>query len=168
VCELIASEALRVAVKPARVAGSECLTGGAFLTVRHVLSQVGVPAEDVSPSTPLASYTVQHKDQFIEEICRIAPGALPLAAEESRFINMLAPLCIFAGSSIAIGHLFKGNFTLALAGVLIFLIAFLSDGYIPDRLRYKSIDFGNLRTFRDLSVAVADSVAARSNTAIRS
>jgi hypothetical protein len=153
VCTFIASRAARPAVRPFRLLGASCLTGGVFLTVRSLLVEAGAPAAPLTPSAPLAPWARRHLDVFLGPISRLAPGALPAVKVHTPVYN--AALIAFFASSLA-----------SIAGVLVdsgpvravWEISWvLSSGmlWIASRLLPSRVEFGDLRTFRDLARAIA-------------
>ena len=156
VCDLIARHATRRKLRPARLLGRECLPAGAFLAVRTLLSEAGADVEDLAPSTPLAEWTRRHLNVFLWPIANLAPGALPP-------VRVRYPLqsvgCLATGLGLVLAFLgllcpmpsiaTLGGFLAASAFLMIFGFSLATGG------RPESVTFGELRTFRDLAVAIA-------------
>jgi hypothetical protein len=163
VCELIAGSARRSRIRPARLLGRACCAAGAFLTVRSMLKRAGANAEKITPSTPLASYTREQLDLFLGPISRLAPGALPpvrvhTPVYDSAMWGMLAGLGSFAlaGLVCCAGGRMSG-LILALLGFLLWLVCYPLT-WISARMLPKNVEFGDLRTFRDLAIVLAEAV----------
>lgn len=154
VCRLIAERAHRPHIRPAQLLGSTCVTAGAFLTVRSLLHAAGAPAAEISPSTPLAAYTRRYADVFLGPVSRLAPGVLPPVRIRTPFYDgalwglLLALVCLIIGG-------FAGLHGLTIAGVGLFASSYALAWYSARWLLPASVDFGELRTFRDLAVVVA-------------
>ncbi|HEX7425022.1 MAG TPA: hypothetical protein VF311_14210, partial [Terriglobales bacterium] len=73
VCELIASKAQMADIKPFAICGTQCLSAGAFLTIRSALGKEGIPVEGIRPSTSLAPTAYKHLSSFIAAMGRLAP-----------------------------------------------------------------------------------------------
>jgi hypothetical protein len=79
VCKLIVAKgATRPAARPARVAGVECSTAGAFLTLRALLAHESVHAHTLRPSTPLSALGRPALESLIGAMGKLAPGILPV------------------------------------------------------------------------------------------
>ncbi len=154
VCEMIARNARRPLVRPARLFGCTCSPAGVFLTVRSLLHQAGARADKITPSTPLAPYTRRYCEVFLGPISRLVPGALPLVrirkpAYDAAVWGALAGLLFLAVGACSGLHL------LTLGGGLLFIVAYVQT-WIAAWSRPASVEFGELRTFRDLAVVVAE------------
>ena len=157
VCELIARHARRPVVRPARVFGAVCAPAGAFLTARSLLRDAGADVGRVAPSTPLDQFTLRHADVFLGPVARLTPGALPP-------IRVVLPELPFGGWSLATALVGVGlgcaigPHSLAAAGGLLLAIHFIANSYAA-RGGPTAIAFGELRTFRDLAVVLAQGAA---------
>lgn len=164
VCELIALHARRPLIRPSRLFGCTCSPAGAFLTIRSLLHQAGVPADDIAPSTPLAPYLRRHLALFLGPISRLAPGALPLVRvrailyEAASCALVAGALCLVVGPCIGLPLLTaRGGFLFVLAYSLIWIAKRL---ILP-----ASVEFGRLRTFRDLALVIAEGNPAEPDAA---
>ncbi|MFY1832040.1 hypothetical protein ACN47A_39435, partial [Myxococcus fulvus] len=59
-CGFLALRLRMPVLEPLRIAGTSCLTAGAFITLRTALVGAGLPFERARPSTPLAFQRWQH------------------------------------------------------------------------------------------------------------
>jgi hypothetical protein len=154
VCELLASHAKLPRIRAARIFGSSCESAGAFLTIRSYLAEAGADVSGVAPSTLLDEYTRRYPRVFLGPVLRLAPGALPV-------VKFRSPVY----------HAFLGGMFLSLIGMVVawcagwiliatFAALLLFSSYfgvwIAARwMLPKSVEFGGLKTFRDLSKAIA-------------
>lgn len=155
VCELIAAHAVRPAVRPALLLGSNCAPAGAFLTIRSLLHQAGAPASEIAPSTPLAPYARQFAKVFLGPVSRIAPGALPLVRIRTPLYDatcagsLVGPLCLLVGT-------WGGLPLFTIAGVMFYALGFALTWYAATHVLPASVEFGELQTFGDLAIVVAE------------
>jgi hypothetical protein len=173
VCQLIASRASRRSVRPAPILGTTCATAGAFLTIRSLLHQAGACADDITPSASISPFTRRYSRVFLGEISRLAPGALPLVKIRTPIYDagvwgMLAGwVCIMVGLC---GWMFVGlcglvfsgaMISLAAVGGLLFLISYGTVSFAARHVLPASVEFGDLKTFRDLSRAISAALPRR-------
>ncbi|HMF17181.1 MAG TPA: hypothetical protein VKE98_08240 [Gemmataceae bacterium] len=155
VCALIAGRAIRRVIRPSQLLGNSCLSAGAFLTIRSILNDAGAPANEIAPSTPLAPYTRSYVEAFLGPISRLAPGALPLVRIRAPVYDTamlgagLALICSMVGAII-------GSPVLAIFGVVLFAFCYGLTWFAARSLRPASVEFGELRTFRDLAIVIVD------------
>ncbi len=156
VCELIARHASRPRIRPARLLGSNCTTAGIFLTVRSLLRDAGADADTIAPSTPLAPYTRLHADVFLGPVSRLVPGALPLVRIDGPKVYDWAGCWLGLGMLVlVIGSCFRSP-ALILVGALVAAISWLMMAIAASRaVPPERVEFGDLRTFRDLALALA-------------
>ncbi|MFP2926995.1 hypothetical protein ACLESO_17700 [Pyxidicoccus sp. 3LG] len=99
-CALVAPR-LRVPVFPAfHVAGSACVTAGAFLTLRTALVRAGLPASGARPSSPLPVRTWEDLHAFTSTVSRLAPGVLPVAQVRTTRVRRCSELALFGGLAV--------------------------------------------------------------------
>lgn len=154
VCQLIAARVTRPAIRPARLLGTTCASAGAFLTIRSLLSDAGAPADEITPSTPLAPYTRQFTEVFLGPISRLAPGALPpvrIRGPVARTVGLAGLVLGLAGLAVD-RYLF--TFWLTIASVALFAASYALVWYAAKRMLPESVTFGDLRTFGDLAHVV--------------
>lgn len=154
VCQLIARHAKRPTVRPARMLGCAGRSAGAFLTIRSLLGQAGVSAEKITPSTPLEEYTRHYSLVFTGAISRLAPGTLPSICVRSAPFANIAMLC-FLASGIGIVFGAVGSMPLLTVASIFFLIFTSVLGVALAKLEPAGVEFGHLRTFRDLAKVIA-------------
>jgi hypothetical protein len=158
VCDLIARHATRRRIRPARLLGSDCASAGVFLTIRSLLRQEGADVDDMAPSTPLAEYTRRHVNLFLGPISRLAPACLPAVRIHKPIYDIAVWGTIAAMLLTGVGS-GSGLHLLTLVGVpLIGLCHMLTE--IAAKRIPASVQFGDLRTFRDLALAMSRSEAA--------
>lgn len=157
VCELIASYATRPAVRPVMLFGKPCLAAGAFLAVRSMLERDGADVRKIAPSTALEPYLRAHLETFLGPISMLAPGALP--AVKVRWSSN----CDFGTILlvVSVGLFIAGCLTsavdslvpsaLLLVGVMLLMIHQLFVHLVHRPASLDAVQFGELRTFRDLA-----------------
>jgi hypothetical protein len=155
VCELIACRATRPVIRPARLFDCNCAPAGAFLTIRSLLHEAGEDAaNEIAPSTPLAPYFRRHTNVFLGPVSRLAPGALPPV----RIHNPLYDAALL-GSGVGLLTALIGACVspwLVAVGVFLFVLGWALTWYAARWRLPASVEFGELRTFRDLAVVVAE------------
>ncbi len=158
VCALIARHAHRPRIRPAHFFGSDCISAGAFLTIRSLLHDAGASAEEITPSTLLAPYTRRYCELFTGPISRLAPGALPLVRVRHRVYDA-ALRGLLVGMVCGLAGLCMGMLVLAVAGLLLASgsvgLSWVAVLWLPT-----SVEFGELRTFRDLALVVSSGADA--------
>ena len=155
VCRLIAGYVTRPGIRSARLFGSTCAAAGAFLTIRSLLHEAGVPGEGIAPSTPLAPYTRRYPLVFLGSISRLAPGSLPLVRIRNPVYDaamrgfLPGILCLLIG-------LCGGWPPLSIVGFLLLASSLALSWFATSFLLPASVEFGEIRTFRDLAIVVAE------------
>lgn len=76
-CERVAGRSSVEVVEPLRIAGTESLPAGAFLTMLHLLETAGVDTNRISPSEPLGPWLVRSSHQFTTGLIRCFARRLP-------------------------------------------------------------------------------------------
>lgn len=161
VCQLIAARVARPVIRPSRLLGSACAPAGAFLTIRSLLQEAGAPGAEIAPSTPLAPYTRRFAEVFLGPVSRLAPGALPPVRIQTPVYDAaiwgihVAAVCLLVGAC-------GGVHLLTVIGVVLFASAYALTWYAARCLLPASVEFGELRTFRDLAIVVANGSPAES------
>jgi hypothetical protein len=156
VCELIARHATRHRVRPARLLGRNCASAGAFLTIRSLLRRAGADVTKVAPSTPLADYARRHADVFLQDVSRLVPGSLPpVRIRSSRLYEYGVGGFLAGWLALGVGCC-SGLYVLTLAGLPLIAIGCMLTWIVSKYLPPVSVEFGELRTFRDLALVVAD------------
>ncbi|MFI5379101.1 MAG: hypothetical protein ACHRHE_07390 [Tepidisphaerales bacterium] len=154
VCELLTRHAKVPRVRAWRLLGDECIPAGAFLTIRSYLAAAGADAGEIAPSTPLAEYTRHYPGVFLGEVSKLAPGALPT-------VKISAPLYYGCGCGFALSWVgmvigtCAGLHVLTVLSAIVTGFAYLGLWIAARCVPPASVEFAGLRTFRDLSLAVA-------------
>jgi hypothetical protein len=153
VCQLIARHAVVRRIRPVKLLGTKCLSGGAFLTIRSLLYDAGANVGEIRPSTPLAEFTCSYCETFLVPIARLAPGALPA-------VRIRTPLNVAAASMFLLGALLVGLGAsvswplVVVTGGLLYLsgtATCICAWYLPPA----SVEFGSLQTFREMALLIA-------------
>lgn len=170
VCEFLASRVEFPRVAPARVLGRECVPAGTFLTIRALLEKGGADVSSIAPSTPLADYTRRHFDVFWGTIAQLAPKALPNASSEMGVFAKYNGISLLLGILAAVFSAVIQEITESMSPCILFLIP----GMIGILLIFQGLigaivcilfvpapelQFGELRTFRDLAEYVSARIA---------
>lgn len=149
VCELLATKATRMEIKPF---GNHCVNAGIFLTIRSWLKNEGVQ-EEIKPSTKASPFFREHLGIFLSEIGKLEPGSLPP-------VKIYNPVYDYSCWAFGLGLLVcvVGSFWSVLLGILGVCIA--ACGYISIWIAAKSlpqkVEFGSIKTFRDLTLIIAN------------
>lgn len=151
VCALIATQASRPTIGPFPVAGIECWSAGTFLTIRSLLSQAGVPVQNIRPSTLLADYAREYGSVFISEIGRLVPGALPVPKIEHTTAHKVSMAAVCAGFAVM---LLAFNWHALFIACMVLLAIGFGGVWISSKYPPKAVKFGDLVTFRDLTEIV--------------
>lgn len=158
VCGLIASRATLPEIRPIRVLGRECLAASAFLLLRERLARRGVRVDHVAPSSSLSDFcccgSAQRKALACEAIRlglgRIAPmHVVNPGATVGLWVLLLSGSCALAcGAAMGLGReaAVLGLIAATLFAALGYAICWIS---CPTH-----VEFGDLRTFRDLCYAI--------------
>lgn len=154
VCELIAKNAKRPQIHPATYFGRECAPAEAFLTILAMLRRAGIDVKNVAPSTPLDYYAWRHLKEIAQVVWRLAPGSLPALQVKDRIRDKTVCAFLLAWPMMFAG--FCGGLPLLIiVGVSMALIAMAALYLWLPYHKPEHIAFGELRTFRDLAMAVA-------------
>lgn len=155
VCKLIASEAKMPEIREFPVMGAECLSAGAFLTIRTALASEGVPLEEIRPSTPLEPIALKHLSSLITAVGRIAPGALPIPEVKYKLAFRSTLWLCGGGFIMALFADLASSPRLASASLVFGLIGLMSAvllGRFGQSLG--RVHFLGIRNFRDLTHAI--------------
>lgn len=155
-CVVIAQHARQPLIRPALLLGHDCTTAGVFLTIRSILQQAGADVTQLSPSTPLADYTRRYDQVFLQYISPLAPGALP--AIRVKYPFYANPIWgIFLGLLLmGIGTYLPGGVpVLIVLGAIILILSLMLNWLAIGWRLPTSVEFGELKTFRDLSRVIA-------------
>ena len=156
VCELIATQGERFAIKPLNIFGGSCREAGVYIALRSALNKAGVPMEKVKPSSRLEPLLINHWGVISDEVGKIAPGVLPSVEIKGSFFQRLGIGLLFAGPLLAFLDWIWGP-----TGITLFAIAFGGCGAlllaVSSGMKPKSVSFENLETFGDLCSRVSES-----------
>lgn len=167
VCELIASRALLPAVQPVRIMGAACTAAGAFLTLRSLLRERGIPVTGIRPSSELEPHLRVNLSEVLWEVVGLAPGAVPTPKVHKHPLhNFFVPLfllsfalLILSGVVALTGWLFPPlvQWIPPFVGSAVVGLIWCSiiGAILTSRLPIRAVEWGGLRTFRDLAVAMA-------------
>jgi len=157
VCEFIARRATRPGIRAARLLGRTCVTAGAFLTIRSLLHAAGADARGIAPSTPLSPYTRRYSHVFLDPVSRLVPGALPPVRVATPVYDAAIWGCVIGWLVLIVGHC-VGSALLTATGGAIFALGYALTWIAGRCLLPSRVEFGDLRTFRDLAVALSNGV----------
>jgi hypothetical protein len=149
VCHLLASQARRPRVPPAKLLGCACGSAGIFLAVRSLLSPAGAPP-GVRPSTPVGPFLKRWPKVFLREISRLAPGGLPFTCEDGPLVTPIA-LGSLAGVLLLLASCAVAEPVLTIAGVILFGAGWLGGLCYRGRLAFERV-----RTFRGLTGVIVE------------
>ncbi len=155
-CDLIAAYATIPTIQLSTFCGRTCRPASAFLTIRSILHDAGVDTTSIGPSTLLHEFTRKHQETFLGPISHLAPTGLPKIYVKKYFwnFNSIESLTVFLYIILncAAG---TGSPPVLLAYIgflcmLSWLLTWITLPRVP-----MSVQFGNLKTFRDLSELIA-------------
>lgn len=107
VCSLISeSGAKRADCRPMKLAGRDCNEAGVFLAFRSMLSEAGLPAADLRPSSELGPLLDQHFGTIVDVMGKLAPGVLPFPTSRfsEHFGNGLGLLLLTSAGILILFH----------------------------------------------------------------
>jgi hypothetical protein len=154
-CELVATHIRRPVIRPVCFFDRPCLAAGSFLTIRSLLHEAGVNVETIAPSTPLAEYTRRHGDVFLKTIARLNPGCLPRVRIDKP-IPCVCAVFMLLGLLTATAGLCSGELGVLGFGSVLAIVGWVTMWFTGTYLLPESVGFGELRTFRDLAVVMAE------------
>lgn len=157
VCELIDAHAVREVVRPMRILGTSCETAGVFLTVRSLLGDAGADTATIAPSTNLAPYARRYLGVFLGPVSRLAPDRLrPVKIHKPLYwgalLVLFLGLCLLGLAAMIWGS--QNYDALTIVGVLLFAVCY-SLTWIAAVTDPTAVEFGDLRTFRDLAISMS-------------
>lgn len=155
VCELLARHAKIPRPRPAMLLGSPCVSGGTFLTIRALLGEAGADAREIAPSTPLDYYARRYLHVFLGPISWLAPDALPPVKILDHPISKTALWGTLAGLILMPVGACTSLHALTIIGVSAFAVSYAMTWIAARWLGPSRVEFGNLKTFRDLATSVA-------------
>ena len=161
VCDLIAAHARQPIIRESTYFGRTCRPADAFLTIRSLLVEAGADASAIRPSTPLEEFTRNHTTTFLNKISRLAPGALPEVKIDTPFHDfsmglMLGSFLLFVVTA-CLSSFFPRLYVFAIVSLLVSWVL----TFVTAQLKPRSVQFGELKTFRDLATLIATHVQPR-------
>lgn len=154
-CMLIAACVTMPKIPLYSIGGQTCQPASVFLTIRSLLQEAGVDVREIVPSTSLKEYTRHYTETFLGPIARLAPGALPAVKIDDGGKSLRQFIRDIWGIPVLIAFFNKstypGLFAFALLSYLFLILITVGDEKAPNA----RVDFGELRTFRDLSELIA-------------
>ena len=146
VCELLATQARRRLVPPAKMLGRECPSAGVFLAIRALLIKAGAPP-DLRPSTPLGPFLHKWPEVFLQQVSRLAPGGVPFTRKNEAFNTLIALSYILTGLLLLLGLLVKDPW-MTCGAVVLYALGWIGAGcgrWFPGPLKLETvIDFRGL------------------------
>jgi hypothetical protein len=148
VCDLISKHAQVNDVPDHAPLGGRCGAARSFLAIREILMSLGVPRDELQPSTLLAPYLERFGGDFLCACINLAPGKLPTIEHRGRFPHAcrLTGLIAFI-VTVSLGWL--SNLIL-FPGLLLFILAF-SLPYLPYPLFRGHLEIPSVITLKDLA-----------------
>ncbi len=146
-CNYIAENAIKETISPIRIMGQHCLTASIFKALITGLKSKGVDTRNIRPSSPFVPLFHKHGVTLLEEVNRLAPGALSnFERRDNRITKVGGAIIAFSILSIIIFSA-AWHFQWALlfplvAGIVLF--------YIGDRIGPAREVIGGYATMRDL------------------
>ena len=152
VCELLATQARRAVVPPAKMLGRECVSAGVFLAIRSLLIQAGAPP-DLRPSTPLGPFLQQWPEVFLRKITWLSPGGLPFRHKNELFHTLIVLSYVFSGLLLLVSAFTKDPWQ-AIGGVILYALGWIwaaCSGLFPGPLKVEDVN-----DFRGLTEAIIE------------
>ncbi|WP_417378274.1 hypothetical protein [Gimesia sp.] len=158
-CERIAARMTMPVISLESFIGRTCRPASAFLAVRSLLQEAGVDVTEVAPSTSISKMTRRHLDLFLGPITKLAPGVLPAVQVkrpvwDTNWIGTAAILYFLILCPLSVGY-----GTAAYLLCMFVLACLVIAAYGTKERDPVLVEFGNLRTFRDLSELIAQRAA---------
>jgi hypothetical protein len=166
ICERISKEVFQELIKPVNILGKTCLKGGIFLTIRSKLAKAGASVEELSPSSELAPYAKNHLGVFLEISSKLFPGKFPIVMihnpiSDFAFGGFVVSMLLTILGGIIEHFIDPAGAFLTVFGVLGVIISSLVAPFVVGSSS-KSVEFGNLKTFRDLVNYISEPQASGS------
>jgi hypothetical protein len=119
-----------------------------------MLGAAGARVDEIAPSTPLDTYACQYTEVFLGPISQLAPGVLPSAKIVMPFTYGYLALWAICGAGAFVSY-FSGWEPLGVVCLVIVLLSQLLMFVTAPFHRPTSVEFGELETFRDLSLLLS-------------
>ncbi len=158
VCNFISRNATMPELRPIRILGKVCKPAATFLAIRSILQDAGADVSKIAPSTPIDEYARHHLLAFLGPISKLAPGALP----PMKMHKPLYDVCVIGfgigfltmGVSFALCHWVPHLLAVAALGLAVGGVSYFGIGFTARRPP-RRVEFGDIRTFRDLAIAIS-------------
>lgn len=159
VCRLIAQKTCVSAVREETFFGKTCRPASVFLTIQSIMHDAGVDTTAIGPSTTLDKYTSQYPELFLGPIMMLAPGVLPQMRIKKTGFSEIEDifLLLFLGVIVLVFLVYP----LIMASPLVLTLIYLFYKACRPVRNSVHIRIGELRTFRDLSLLIADQVPVK-------
>tara|TARA_R110002111_G_scaffold262504_1_gene338912 strand:- start:87579 stop:88352 length:774 start_codon:yes stop_codon:yes gene_type:complete len=162
VCQLISQHARAPVIREQNFFGKPCRPASVFLTIRALLQEAGVDSSQIRPSTSLEEYARQHFHVFWNSFTMLAPGAMPRCRYVKTRLQEIEEACFLIGTGLVVLGIILGMVDpLVLFFPLILCLLLLVRIFCFPALGPSYVYFGDLKTFRDLSEAIAVHEAVR-------
>jgi hypothetical protein len=167
-CELIASRASVEEIRPVTVLGRPCVAAGAFFAVRGALTAARINVTGVKPSTPLEPMLKRHWDAFLMPLFMLGPGKLPQLSTKEPVPVTLGCRSVTLGLLVlvlAIPAAWLNMPGLAFVAMAAFAAVFLGVLTLSVGTLFppREVKLGELKTFRDLCLALVDPNGGRND-----
>ena len=155
VCEFIAKSASMPVLPASSFLGAACYTASAFRAIRGASAAAGAPVDQLRPSFSLDPFLRRYPHVFLADIARLAPGALPSVKIRLPVCDaaVLGFICCFIAAVVA---QWLSAFALTVLCVLLSAMCYAMIWVAAKCIGLSSVEFGNLKTFRDLAQIIAD------------
>jgi hypothetical protein len=154
VCEFIAEDATMPLLHASRLLGASCHSASAFKAILDALAAAGASVTGLRPSSSLDLFLRRYPQVFLDDISRLAPGALPPVKIRTPIYNaaILGFVLFLVVAGIA-DRLDASSFVLfcILLAAVCYAMTWIAAKYIGP----SSVEFGGLKTFRELAQLVA-------------
>lgn len=160
-CTLIAARTTMPQIQLVSLCGKTCQPASVFLAVRYLLAEAGADVRELAPSTSLHEFTRRHTELFLGKISMLGPGSLPDVEIDDGGKLCSEMLHLLCSIPLLIGLLSKTLSPVFLTVVLLIYLVLLLKSWWDEQAPNAWVEFGELRTFRDLSEAIATYGTAR-------
>lgn len=159
VCQLLAENSTTEVVSVPTIHGRPCAPAGVYFAVRELLARQGADVSNLRPSTPLALYTRRYGDTIAGPISQLAPGALPPIEIKVKYshwcLKWFIIFSLVSLSCLTIPVLFPFLWIILM---ILTVMTWLQIRKFEDVMAPVGITFGDLHSFRDLSVRLASHI----------
>lgn len=159
VCNLIADHAKIDRVVVPSILGRMCASAGVFFAVRELLERDGADVQDLRPSSPLSSYSIDHYRVFAGPISQLAPGLLPaieIDHPEYDRASCALMICIF-GLCVSL-FLIKWVPFLWIPFAFGSALCWIWTSHAARNAKPAAVTFGDLKTIRDVCTTLAPGI----------